>query len=208
MRQSGQNRPRGDAQGPRPNNHRKGRGRNRPRHPQGERQGPPPQGKRNRRRKPQEGFRIRENRPPRRRKQHPMRERFAQRNRMRQGFGRGSSFRQRRRDGFKPAAGFTGYDDRIEIIVELPGVEEKDISVSVAGKMLLVQGKKRQNQSEEMHNIRRSGLQYGKFHRAFPLLPMAKTDDIKANFNNGVLTIVVPKKEEAKPKEIPINADA
>ena len=207
MRQSGQNRPRGDAQGPRPNNHRKGRGRNRRRHPQGERQGPPPQGKRNRRRKQQEGFRNRENRPPRR-KQHPMRERFAHRNRMQQGFDRGSPSRQRRRDGFKPAAGFTGYDDRIEIIVELPGVEEKDISVSVAGKMLLVRGKKHRKQTEEMHNIHRSGLQYGKFHRAFPLLSMAKTDDIKANFNNGVLTIVIPKKEEAKPKEIPINADA
>ncbi len=148
MRNSGQNRPRGDAQGPRPNNHRNRRGRNRHRHPQGEQQGPPPQGKRNRRRKPQEGFRNRENRPPRRRKQHPMREHFAHRNRMRQDFDRGSPFQQRRRDVFKPAAGFTSYDDRIEVIVELPGVEEKDISVSVARKMLLVKGKKHQKQTE------------------------------------------------------------
>ena len=209
MRNSGQNRPRGDAQGPRPNNHRKRRGRNRHRHPQGERQGPPPQGKRNRRRKPQEGFRNRENRPPRRRKrQHPMREHFAHRNRIRQGFDRGSPFRQRRRDGFIPAAGFTGYDDRIEIIVELPGVEEKDMSVSVAGKMLLVKGKKHRKQTEEKHNFGRSELKYGKFHRAFPIPPIAKTDGIKAEFKEGILTIAMPKKEEAKPKEIPINAVA
>ena len=91
--------------------------------------------------------------------------------------------------------------------MELPGVEEKDISVTVAGKMLLVKGKKQRKQSEEKHNMRRSGLQYGRFRRAFPLLPMAKTDDIKVNFNSGILTIDIPKKEEAKPKEIPINAD-
>ena len=200
MRQSGQNRPRGDAQGPRANNHR-----NRHRPPQDERQGPPPQRKRNRRRKPQEGISHRANRPPKRRKrQHPMRKRFA----MQQGFDRGSPFRQRRRDGFKPAAGFTGYDDKIEIIVELPGVEEKDINVSVAGKMLLVKGKKHRKQTEEKHNFGRSELKYGKFHRAFPIPPIAKTDGIKAEFKEGILTIAIPKKEEAKSKEIPINAVA
>ncbi len=211
MRRSQQNRP-GEFQAQRPNNHRKGRGRRQDRHPEGMHLGPPHQRKRSRRRGPQEGLRNQENRPSRRGNrqrspQHPIRGRFAHHNQMRQGFGRGSQFRQRRRGGFRPAAGFTGYDDRFEIEVELPGVDEKDISVTVAGKMLLVQGKKQRKQSDEKHNIRRSGLQYGKFHRAFPLLPMAKTDDIKANSNNGVLTIVIPKKEEAKPKEIPINAD-
>lgn len=176
MRRSQQNRPRGEFQGQRPNNHRKGRGR---RHSEGEREGPPHQKRRNRRRNPQAGHRNRDNRPPRRRK-----------------------------GGFRPIAGFTAYDDRFEIEVELPGVEEKDISVAVAGKRLLVKGNKHRKQSGENHNIRRSELKYGRFHRAFPLLPIAKKDGIKADFKNGVLTVVIPKKEEAKPIEIPINADS
>lgn len=187
MRRSQQNRPGGEFRGQRPHNVRKRRGTGQGRMQEGKRQGPPPHARHNRRRNQHVDGRNQE--------KHLQR-------------GRRAPFRQRRRDWFRPAAGFTGYDDRFEIEVELPGVKEKDISVSVAGKMLLVKGKKHRNQSEEQPNFRRSGLQYGKFHHAFPLLPMAKTDEIKANFNNGVLTIVVPKKEEAKPKEIPINADA
>ena len=212
MRKSGQNRPRGEFQGPRSRNHRKGRGRRHHRSPEGELQGPHPQEKRNRRRNSHEGLRNRENRPSKRRNRqrsqpHPMRQHFAHYNGMRQGFDRGSPFRQRRRDGFKPAAGFTGYDDRIEIIVELPGVEENDISVTVSEKMLLIKGKKQRKQSDEKHNIRRSELKYGKFHRVFPLLPITKTDGIRAEFKEGILSIVIPKKEKAKSKEIPINAE-
>ena len=210
MRRSQQNGPRGEFQNPRPNNHRKGRGR---RHPEGERQGPPHQKRRNRRRNPQAGHRNRDNHPPRRRNrqrspQHPMREHFPHHNRMQEGFGGETPSQRRRRDGFRPIAGFTGYDDRFEIKVELPGVEEKDIRVALAGKRLIVKGKKHRKQSDENHNIRRSELKYGRFQRAFPLLPMANTDGIKANFKDGILTIVIPKKEEAKPIEIPINADA
>ncbi len=208
LRRSQQNRPRGEFQGQRPNNHRKGRGR---RHPEGERQGPPHQKRRNRRRNPQAGHRNRDNRPPRRRNrqrsaEHPIREHFPHHNRMQEGFGGEVPF-QRRRGRFRPIAGFTAYDDRFEIEVELPGVKEKDISVAVAGKRLIVKGKKHRKQSDENHNIRRSELKYGRFQRAFPLLPMANTEGIKADFKDGILTIVIPKKEEAKPKEIPINAD-
>ena len=214
LRRSPQNRQRGEFQGQRPNNHREGRGRRHHRHPDGERQGPPRQGKRNRKRNSQAGLRHRDNRPPRRRNrqrspQHPMREHFAHHDRMQEGFDREAPFRRRRRrDGFRPAAGFIFYDDRIEIEVELAGVEEKDINVSVVEKMLLVKGKKQRKQSDEKHNFGRSELKYGRFHRAFPLLPIAKADGIKANYKDGILTIVIPKKEEAKPKEIPINTDS
>lgn len=212
MRQSGQNTPRGSFQGQRPRNQSNVRGKRRHRNAEGERQDRRAQGNRNRRINAQVGLSHQENRSPRRRnrqnlQQRPIRDRYVHRNRMRQGFDRGWLFRQRRRNGFKPAAGFTGYDDRIEIDVELTGVEEKDINVAVAGKMLLVKGKKHRKESEEKHNIRRSELKYGRFHRAFPLPRMAKTEGITAEFKDGILTIAIPKKEAAKATEIPINVE-
>ncbi len=186
MRRSSQNKPRGKFQGPRPHNVRKRRGPGQGRIQEGKRRGSAPHTRRNRRNIQRIDGGNRENHLSR---------------------GRRSPFRNRRGDGWKPAASFTSYDDRFEIEVELPGVEEKNIRVSVAGKMLLVKGKKHRKQSEEKHNIRRSELQFGEFHRAFPLPPMAKTGGIKADFKDGILTIVIPKKDEAKPKEIPINAD-
>lgn len=186
MRRSQQNRPSGEFQGPPPYKQRKRQGRRNHRSPEEEHQRPP-RDRRNRRRNPNQRRRNQENHPPR---------------------GRRSQFRHRKKEGFRPAAGFAGFDDRIEIIVELPGVEEKDINVSVAGNRLIVKGKKNRKQSEEKHHFGRSELQYGKFHRTFPLLPITKSDGIKAEFKEGILTIVIPKKEEAKPKEIPINAEA
>ena len=213
MRQSGQNRPRDGFQGQHPRNHRNVRSRRQLRNAEGQLQDRPRQGIRNRRRIPQVGLSNQENRPPRRRNrqnlpQHPIRNRFVYRNRMRQSLDRGFPFQQRRRKGLKPAASFTGYEDRFEIDVELPGVEEKDINVSVAGKMLLIKGKKQRKESDEKHSIRRSELQYGRFRRVFPLPKMAKSDGLKAEFKDGVLTVAIPKKDKAKPTEIPINADA
>lgn len=186
MKNSGQNRARGDFQGPRPHKQTKRQGRRHRKPPEGEHQGPQ-RVRRNRRRNPDQKNRNRGNHMPR---------------------GRRPQSRHRRGAGWRPAAGFIGFDDRIEIIVELPGVEEKDISVSVAEKMLLVRGKKHQKQTDESHNFGKSELKYGKFHRAFPLPPMAKTDGIKADFKDGILTITIPKKEEAKLKEIAINTNA
>ena len=182
MRNSGQNRPRAEFEGSRQHRQMNRDGRRRHRPPEGKHQGPP-RARRNRRGNPNQ-----------RQKNHALK-------------GRRPQFRHRRGPGWSPDAGFTGFDDRFEVEVELPGVEEKDISVAVAGEMLLVKGKKHRKHSEEKHNFSRSGLKYGKFHRAFPIPPIAKTDGIKADFKDGILTIAIPKKEEAKPKEIPINAD-
>lgn len=185
MTRSQGNRPRSGFQYPRPNMQTKRQGRRRSQSPEGDPQHPP-QVRHNRRRNPNQRDRNRENLSPRGRRQH---------------------YRNRRGNGWRPAADFTGFDDRFEIEIELPGVKEKDITVSVADKMLLVKGRKQRKHSDEKHNFSRSELKYGRFHRAFPLLPIVKHEDIKADFKDGILTIAIPKKEEAKPKEIPINKE-
>ncbi|RKU28074.1 hypothetical protein C6497_10105 [Candidatus Poribacteria bacterium] len=185
LRRSQENRPREEFPGPHPHRQTKRQGRRRHHSPEGDPQHHP-QVRQNRRRNPNQRHRNREN--------------FSQR-------GRRQHFRNRRGNRWRPAADFTGFDDRFEILVELPGVEEKDISVSVVDKMLLVKGKKQRKNSDEKQNFSRSELNYGRFHRAFPLLPMVKHEDIKVDFKDGILTIAIPKKEEAKPKEIPINTE-
>jgi HSP20 family protein len=131
---------------------------------------------------------------------------------MRHVFDRRFAYREgRRRKGksnWHPSIDFSVFEDRFEVLVELPGVSQNDVSVSVTDDLLKVKGKKERKQADETQHPRRSELRYGSFKRVLPLPPNAKVDDIKAEFEDGVLTIVIPKTEEAKPTEIPINVEA
>ena len=66
----------------------------------------------------------------------------------------------------------------------------------------------RKGQSNEVQNLRRSERRFGSFHRAFPLPPNAVVDGTRAEFEERLLTVVIPKTEQAKPTEIPINVNS
>ncbi len=87
--------------------------------------------------------------------------------------------------------------------VELPGVEKNDVKINVANSVLTIKGEKKtvHETKEKNHRIERS---YGMFQRSFTLPTSVKADKIEASYLNGVLTIIVPKAEEAKPKEIEV----
>lgn len=193
-------------QGRRHHRHRSG-------HPEAERQGPPQprearqhrpaqRARRNRRRSQQANFT----------QHHPMRELYALYNRMGHVFDRTFISREgRRRKGrsnWHPSVDFSEADDKFVVFVELPGVSQNDVNVSVTDNLLTVKGKKHQKQADETQNRRRSERRDGTFHRIFPLPPKVEVDSIKAEFKDGLLTLTVPKTEEAKPTEIPINVDA
>ena len=91
-----------------------------------------------------------------------------------------------------------------EIRAELPGVSEDDVNVSVTDNLLTVKGEKRQAEESEGKNYRRVERRYGSFQRRFTLPSEIATDDIKAEFGDGVLTLSIPKPEAVKPTEIPI----
>mmetsp|Transcript_45621 Transcript_45621/g.76176 ORF Transcript_45621/g.76176 Transcript_45621/m.76176 type:complete len:194 (+) Transcript_45621:248-829(+) len=94
-----------------------------------------------------------------------------------------------------------------EIAIEVPGVEQSDINVDVAGNVLTVRGESKRNEKRDeetvFHKLERS---VGQFSRSFrlPGLSLARPQDINASFYNGVLTVYVPKKNEA-PVSIRIN---
>jgi HSP20 family protein len=87
---------------------------------------------------------------------------------------------------------------------ELPGVEQKDVNVTISGNMLTVKGEKKKEEEkkdEHHHSVERY---YGSFQRSFQLPANVQTDKIEATFDKGVLKVTLPKTEEAKKKEIEI----
>ena len=103
-----------------------------------------------------------------------------------------------------PTIDISETENGYEIRAELPGVSEDDVNVSVTDNVLTVKGEKRQEAETEGKNYHRVERRYGSFQRRFTLPREVVTDDIKAEFSDGVLTLSIPKPEAVKPTEIPI----
>lgn len=91
-------------------------------------------------------------------------------------------------------------EDSIDISAELPGVEEKDIDVSMAEGVLTIKGEKKSESEEKKKDYYRSERSYGSFMRSFRLPESVDDSKIKATFENGVLELKLPKRPEAKVK--------
>ena len=94
--------------------------------------------------------------------------------------------------------------DSFIVKAEIPGLEAKDISVSISGSVLTIKGEKKKEEEEkdELHHY--VERYYGSFQRSFQLPAGTKTDKIDATFEKGVLKVTLPKVEAAKKKEIEI----
>ena len=95
--------------------------------------------------------------------------------------------------------------DDVVLTLELPGVSEKDVNVSITGDLLTVRGERRfehQANEQELLHVERT---YGKFERLVQLPMAVQADRVKATYRDGVLEIQLPKAEELKPKEIKID---
>jgi len=90
------------------------------------------------------------------------------------------------------------------IKAELPGVDEKDITVSISGDILMIKGEKKKEEEEKDEHHYRVERYYGSFERSFRIPTGVKADKIDATFDKGVLKITAPKAEEAKKKEIAV----
>ena len=111
-------------------------------------------------------------------------------------------------DWFAPRAEAKESNAHYEITMELPGVAEKDIDVSLHDGVLTVKGEKNSERKEEGEGYFFSEREYGRFQRTFRLPADAKGDGVGADFSNGVLKITVPKMAEEKreAKKIKVNA--
>jgi len=95
--------------------------------------------------------------------------------------------------------------DDLVLAVEMPGVREKDVSVSITGDLLTVKGERRfenQVKEEDLLHVERT---HGKFERVIQLPMAVQADRVKATYRDGILEIKLPKAEEVKPKEIKID---
>ena len=88
---------------------------------------------------------------------------------------------------------------------ELPEMQEKDIDIKVEDNNLIVSGERRMEKEVKEENYHRIERSYGSFHRSFTLPHAVDRENIKASYKDGVLKVVLPKKEEAKPKQIKID---
>jgi len=98
------------------------------------------------------------------------------------------------------------YETENELVLsaEVPGVDEKDIEIKIEDNMLSLKGERRfqkETKEENYHRIERS---YGSFHRAFTLPNSVDPENIRAEHENGVLKIMMPKRQELKPRTVKI----
>lgn len=107
-----------------------------------------------------------------------------------------------------PAVDVTEDDKAYKIAAELPGLDEKDIEVSLTGDLLTIKGEKRQEKEEKNKNWYVSERAYGSFQRGFALPDGVERDRIAAEFAKGVLTVTLPKSVEAQKQQKKIEVKA
>jgi HSP20 family protein len=99
------------------------------------------------------------------------------------------------------------YEDEqsIQLKLEVPGIDEKDLDLTVENNTLTVTGERKFEKGEKEQNFHRVERRYGSFTRSFTLPTTVNTEDIKADYEQGVLKIRLAKRTEAKPKQIKVN---
>jgi HSP20 family protein len=101
-------------------------------------------------------------------------------------------------DAFSPSVDIVETNKEIEVSVELPGLEEKDIDVSVSKNVLTISGEKRQEKEKRGHNYVHAERSYGSFRRSIPLAGRVDASRADALFRNGVLTVTLPRTSRAE----------
>jgi len=105
---------------------------------------------------------------------------------------------------WQPAVDIYETADSIVIKAELPDVDQKDIDVRIEENTLTLKGERKQDRDVQKENYHRIERYYGSFQRSFSLPATIHQEKVSATCEKGVLTIILPKKEETKPKQINI----
>jgi HSP20 family protein len=110
---------------------------------------------------------------------------------------------------FSPSVDIKESDKDIKVSAELPGMEEKDIEVSLGRDSLTIKGEKKEEKEDKGKNYYRMERSYGSFTRTIPLPAEVDMDKVKAEFKKGILTVTLPKTARAikETKKIPVKAE-
>ena len=104
-----------------------------------------------------------------------------------------------------PAVDIYETENELVIKADLPEVSPQDLDIRVANNILTIRGERKFEQKVDEENYLRIERAYGAFTRSFSLANSVKSDEIKAEYHNGALTLHIPKAEETKPKQIKVN---
>lgn len=97
-------------------------------------------------------------------------------------------------------------DKDVVVKASLPGVKPEEVDISITGDVLTIKGEHKEEQEVKEKGYFRKEMRYGTFNRSLQLPVAVKSDKAEAIFENGVLTLTLPKAEEAKPKQIKVKA--
>jgi HSP20 family protein len=106
---------------------------------------------------------------------------------------------------FVPAVDVYEDEHSIQLKLEVPGIDEKDLDIKVENNVLSVSGERKLEKEEKEENFHRVERRYGSFTRSFTLPNTVSTDGIQADYDHGVLKIRLAKRAEAKPKQIKVS---
>jgi len=105
-----------------------------------------------------------------------------------------------------PAVDIVEGNNEVVLKAELPGLEPKDVTISIENNVLRLKGERRAEKDIKKENYHRMERSYGLFSRSFTLPATLDSDKVKADFKNGLLTITLPKKETVKGRTIEVHA--
>lgn len=106
--------------------------------------------------------------------------------------------------GWLPAFDVSETDDEVIVKAELPGMDVKDIDITLTDGLLTIKGERKLEKEDKKENYHRIERRFGSFSRSLNLGASVQADSIEAGYKEGILTVTLPKAEENKPKKIEV----
>jgi len=107
--------------------------------------------------------------------------------------------------GWSPALDVHQDKDNVFVKVELPGMKKEEIEISLHEGVLSISGERKHEEEKKEGETFRSERYFGRFHRSMTLPTTVDANKVKASYKDGILSVTLPKTEEAKPKQIQVN---
>ena len=120
---------------------------------------------------------------------------------------RGQGYEELSSGGFLPPVDVWEDQEVLSLTAELPGIDPKDVDVHVENGVLTVKGERKLEREDRKDNYLRIERAYGAFTRSFTLPSTVDSEKVKAEFKNGLLRVLIPKREETKPRSIKVKVD-
>lgn len=106
---------------------------------------------------------------------------------------------------FNPPVSIEETEKEYILTAELPGLDKDDVQITYQNDQMIISGEKKEPEASKSGAFHRQERRFGAFNRSFTISKKIKADKIDAGFKNGLLTMIMPKAEEARAKEIKIN---